>query len=391
MIKSYHQYIQQINEKKLFIYHEKFKIYNLLLSGIYPVEKIQEWMKKYEIDEYAHCIFVTEKKPQQPYGPHTWQQFSVAGSLPGKELVKPSHYQIQNKVYFDSDVAKHQGWMPEDSKLMIGASLDSDIYEEIYLYIFKKNSNQKLRARQIHGFVYEADVRNLNGLKKLGKTAKWDAEGSLDKNFLQARMDQGKFIEYFDPSTGYQNMVLEDEVSGAGELNWDLIANSEFCGTRNWSIKCTKKGSSIEFGDFKRISGIELEHGRLKFIHSNEKYFILVLGIHDGTPEKFILTEYIILVPIETWKTYLPDIEGNLSEFEKMYTDLQNFRLKGERSDQSEAEWEKYMAKYKQLTTNSATKLRFKRDSKGQLRIQCAIQPKEFMEKVLQNPHIKIS
>lgn len=95
-------------------------------------------------------------------------------------------------------------------------------------------------------------------------------------------------------------------------------------------------------------------------------------------------------MPLQVWESYLPEMEKNISEFTQMYKDLISHRLKGDRNDMSEEAWLQFRINYKKLSENSMIKLRFKRDTKGQLRIQSSISFSDFKNKVLQNPHIKI-
>ncbi len=374
-IKSYSQFI---NEAKLYIYHTTFKVYDLLESSLYKKSKIKKWMRMYDFDEYAHCIFVSETKP-----PVDRDKFI---HMPKAAL------RIKNVSFFDSDIKKHQGYMPEDSKIMTSDG------QEVYLYVFKKNSNEANRARQLHGFIYEGDVRRYNGLQRFGKTHKWDAEGGMDKTYLKWRADSGKNIELWDKSK-YHSLLEKDLVSGIAEVIWSPKEDDvkfdyypdTFSEPRNWSIKCMKIGTDVEMGDFKRISGLEIEGGKLTIKETTAEYFILAVGFHDGIDKKNIVEEYLILMPIKVWESYLPDIWGKTSDFEQMYNELTSHRLKGERTDEQEEAWLQFRIKYRKLAESSTIKLRFKRDSKGQLRIQSAISYNDFKTKILQNPHIKIS
>jgi hypothetical protein len=129
---------------------------------------------------------------------------------------------------------------------------------------------------------------------------------------------------------------------------------------------------------------------RLKIRETTAEYFILAVGFHDGIDKKNIVEEYLVLMPVKVWESYLPDIWSKTSEFEQMYKELLSHRLKGERSDEQEEAWLQFRIKYRKLAESSTVKLRFKRDSKGQLRIQSAISFNDFKTKILQNPHIKI-
>jgi hypothetical protein len=365
MIKSYYDYI---NENKLFIYHRQFRVADLLETTIYPKRLIKRWMKQYNFDEYAHCLFVTEKPSTTP--------------TKLRMLVPLSSRDIKNKTSFNTESKKYEGWMPEDSKIEQEGS-------EVYLYIFKKNSNPQNRARQLHGFIYEGEVKRLNGLSKLKKTHKWDAEGGMDQSYLNHRISHGKKVEFFD-GTSYQPVIKKDEISGIDELDVSIVPEN-FFDYRNWSIKCMKNRTDIELGDFKRISGIEKEGNKIKILDSNEETFMFAVSFHDGSDEKKILEEYIIVMPVSKWKTYLPDIKAKISDVTNMYNDLAQHKLKGQRTVSSELAWQTYMDKYKTICDGSSLRLRFKRDTKGQLRIQCSFSYNVFKTLVLKNPHIKIS
>lgn len=363
MIKKYQDFI---GESKLFIYHRQFRFIDLLETTIYPKRLVKRWMKEYDCDDYAHCVFVTEN-PATP---------SIKG------MVSRSSRDIKNKTSFNSETNKYEGWMPEDSKIIRNE-------QEIYLYIFKKNSNSKNRARQIHGFIYEGQIKRLNGLAKLKKTHKWDAEGGLDKNYLNHRSSEEKMIEFFNGSQ-YTSLLKKDEVSGIQEVDTSILPEDFFL-YHNWSIKCMKNRTDIEMGDFKRISGLEKEGSKIKILDSNEKKFMFAVAFHDGSTEKTILEEYIVLMPISVWKTYLPNLNVKLPQITEMYNELLKYKLKGERTDESEEAWQAYMDKYRVVCDGSSIKLRFKRDTKGQLRIQCSFSYNTFKSLVLKTPHIRIS
>lgn len=365
MIKKYNKFL---NENKLYLFNRKFRVTSLLEARIYPTIKIKRWMKEYNFDEFAHCVLVSKtpilEKPETKY------------------LLRSTSRDISNINYFNTSTIKYEGYLPEDSKLIIND-------QEVYLYIFKKNSNPQNRARQLHGFIYEGDVKNLNGLAKLKKTHKWDAEGGLDKSYLNRRIEQQKQVQYFD-GLNYIDLVTLDDVSGFKECAWDILPDS-FKEHHNWSIKCMANKTDIELGDFKRIAGLEKDGKNIKIVSSNEQHFMMAVGFHDGTSEKKILSEYIIRVPILIWKTFLPDLQLKLSDITNMYNDLSQHKLIGDRTSESEISWQNYTQKYKSLCDGSIIKLRFKRDSKGQLRIQCAMSYNNFINTVLKLPHIKIT
>ena len=119
---------------------------------------------------------------------------------------------------------------------------------------------------------------------------------------------------------------------------------------------------------------------------------MLCVSFHDNSSEKTVIEEYFIPIKIEDWKTFLPDIEANKEDFNSMYRELRSHRItkKETKTIETEAAWKAYMNKYKPLFKNSAIKIRFKRDSKGQLRLQAAISNANFINLVLNHEHIRI-
>ena len=368
-------YIEFIKEDKIYIYNRKFRLDDLLKKDIYPESLIRKWMSEYDFDEFAHCMFIC-KKP-------------IVNKIDQKNTfdLRISSQDIKNQNYFNSDIKKYNGYIPEDSKIEIKN-------DEIYLYIFKKNSNAKNRARQIHGFIYEGQLKYYNNLEKLSKTHKWDAKGGLDKRYLEVRLQEGKSIDFFNGKS-YSSLISIDDINGFKDVKWSSSSNGvfvtdDFKNSLNWSIKCMEVNTDIELGDFKRISGLKKEGSSISILDSNEESFIFAVSIHDGSQDRNIIEEYITLMDMETWKELLPDIESNLIDFQDMYTELQSHRLKGERTKEGESAWLSFISKYKKLTQDSKIKLRFKRDSKGQLRIQSSISSLNFKKYVLKLPHIKI-
>lgn len=357
-----------LNEDKLYLFNRKFRVAALLESKIYPVRLIKRWMKEYDFDEFAHCVLVS-KKP-------------IVGKPETKYLLRSTSKDISNINYFNTSTKKYDGHLPEDSKLLINE-------QEVYLYIFKKNSNPQNRARQLHGFIYEGEVKNLNGLAKLKKTHKWDAEGGLDKSYLNRRIEQQKQIQFFD-GTKYIDLTSLDDVSGFKECNWSLLPEG-FKEHHNWSIKCMTNRTDVELGDFKRIAGLEKDGRIIKIVDSNEQHFMMAVSFHDGGTDKKVLVEYIIRVPISVWKTFLPNLRSKLVDITNMYNELSLHKLVGKRTRETEESWLAYTSKYKQISDGVIIKLRFKRDSEGQLRIQCALSFNNFINVVLKLPHIKIS
>jgi hypothetical protein len=78
-----------------------------------------------------------------------------------------------------------------------------------------------------------------------------------------------------------------------------------------------------------------------------------------------------------------------MKRIDDMYLNLGNHVLVGERDD--EGPWKEFINEYSNITKDSIIKLRFKR-GKDQLRIQCSMSWKNFIDIVLkENIHIRNS
>lgn len=359
MIKKYQQFLL---EKKLYIFTRSFRLNSLISAGIYPRETVECWMKENGYDEFATGIFVSE----------------TALKSKSQLDIRLKEKDIKNKKSFDDATKGYAGKIMQDSKMETGG-------DTVYVYVFDKNSNPQKRARQNHGFKYEGQVIKGNGLKKeegtgQGYTDKWDASGTLDKR-------------YIDEKSGVDCKTIEIGTNaGRVEAVWDAIGE-DFRSDVNWSIKCMAKGTDVELGDFLRISGYKKDsNGIIKRQTSSVEKFMLCVSFHDNSPEKKVVEEYFIPMKIEDWAGFLPDIEGNKAMFDSMYDELASHRLVGKENEteESAAAWKAYREKYKPLFQDSAIKIRFKRDSKGQLRLQSAISNSRFMKQVLKLPHIRI-
>jgi hypothetical protein len=358
IIKRFNDFI--LNEKKYFIYTRQFRIGDLKNSNIYDLSVIDAWKSKYNLDDSAHCLFVSDKK--------TNNDLSVFKS----KIIRYSKGDIKNKESFNDESKDKSGYVPEDSVLEVNGDL-------VYLFIFKKNSNENLRARQNHGFKYEYNIRALNGLEKLSYVNKWDAKGNMDKRLFDEKISLDKQIEYWGGNS-YR------------DIEWEDSSLEPFKANMYWNIKAMAINTNIETGDFKRISGIKSQNGVLIVDDSKIQNFIFNVAFHDNTSNKNIICEYFILMSLDNWKKYLPDIQSNIEEISNMYSDLESHRLRGLRQTDLEQNWLNYRLRYSKITNNSVIKLRFKRDTKGQLRIQSAINYNDFMSRILkENRHIKIS
>lgn len=343
-------------ESKKYLSSRTLRIKDLIDSDepIYSLQEIKGWMKKYNFDFLSKCIFVSDN--------------NLDIKLNDIIDLRISSKDIKNKNFFDDNSKYINGFNIPESEIYLNEKT------KIYLFVFYRKI-----AKQNHGFIYEGEVIKNNGLTKTKNTLKWDAVGTLNKSYLEKRLNEGKNISYYNGSD-YRN-ITENSINN----NYDIMKK------RKWSIKSIKIGNEIGLADFKRISGLEFVDNKIK-IHKNEsKEFILCISFHDG--EK-IIEEYIVLIELKNWKKYLPDLENPivLTEIENMYNELNLYKLNKNRTIKSEKKWKFFIQKYSKITFDNIIKLRFKRDSKGQLRIQGGINVNKFYNIILkENRHIKIS
>jgi hypothetical protein len=287
----------------------------------------------------------------------------------------PIRNNIKNKYFFH-----HK----QNGELLENTLFEADNNK---FYLFKLTERiYRENARQKHGFIYEYEIMDLNNLKKLPNIAKWDAKGDLDISFLEKRLEEGKIIEYFDNNSSFTILDIGKE--------WNRI-NRKFKIEHFWSIKCMSKNTDIELGDFKRISGLSInKFGEIIQKRTNIEDFFMIVAFHEVSEEKNIIEEYLIYLNVKNWEQYLPSKlfmkEDGIYMYDKMYEELKEHRLIGQRNPETELKWNIFTDKYRRLTEDSIIKLRFKRDTKGQLRIQSAISYNNFKNILLKNPHIKI-
>ncbi len=355
-----------ILEKKLYIFKRKFRIDDLVNANIYPISDVVKWMDQYNFDKFAHAMLVSKSQIKDR-------------NILSDDDIRVSSRDIKNLNYFNDETKGYDGYLIEDSLI----TLSND---DIYLFVFRKNSNKDHRARQIHGFKYEGEIKRLNNLKKLPYTDKWDAKGTLDKSFIEKRIDSN--VEFFNGSE-YKSLITKD-ANGVKAVDMSVVSDA-YKKNMYWNIKCITNGKSIEMGDFKRISGIKTLEGDIGIKDDNSiRFFMLNIALHDNN--NVVTEEYFIFMPLRLWKQYLPDLSNveNFSKIKEMYKLLPNYRLRGDRTEASEIEWKNFTSKYTELTKDKVIKLRFKRDSKGQLRIQSSISYNDFVNKILKIPHIRI-
>ena len=390
-----------ILEDKFWIWERPFRVEDLLNSSIYKHVDLRHWMDKYNFDRWAIGLFVTKEalvkdSPIKRYSDANPKRSEFGELLDaddikaiksymdknpgGKNLeiqgpnidLRSSSKGIKSKKYFSSDSQSGKGEL-------IKESVFNYLGQEVYLYIFEKGSNSDKRARQLNGIVYEKNVRETIGLKSSTKGERWDAVGSLDSSYLDNKVNSGAKV-YLNGDT--DSDLLND---------YNLIPQDFLQPNNNWSIKsCSdSKNASIYFADFKRISGLERIDTRLVLVDKNLDNFILVVGFHNKGQ---FTKEYIINVKLDSWKKLIPDVSNSevITKLEEMYNNLEQYRLgsksnPAQRSTETEQAWKKYCATYSKITENFGIKLNFKRDSKGQLRIQCSMNKLVFYNELLKN------
>lgn len=380
-----------ILEDKLWIWAKPFRIDDLFNSGLFKESHIFNMMRRHSFHRWSVGAFVSKKKLNKKSDITRFSERSPVKSEFGDLLdtgdidsietyrseindkdirdkidnleLRLSRKGVKSEIYFNSTSKAGKGELIEDSKFILGN-------DEIYLYIFEKN-----KARQINGIIYESDIKSDIGLSHPEKGERWDAFGPLVFSYLQKKLELGNKL--------YLN---NDEL-----LDFNLIPKEFLKRDNNWSIKsCSNsKNANIYFGDFKRISGLEKDGDKLKLVDKDLKNFILVVGFH--TKGQFI-QEYIINVKLDNWRKLIPDMSNHdvISKLEQMYSELGQHRLgtksnTGKRTGDTENSWKKYCATYRKITEKFGIKLNFKRDTKGQLRIQCSMNKSVFHNFLLKN------
>jgi len=187
-----------------------------------------------------------------------------------------------------------------------------------------------MSARQQHGFDYEKHIIELLNLKR-------------NKNYT------GKNDAYYKDKNGKEYLV---------------------------QIKCIKKGSAIDLGDYCRNK-------------NKNKDFVLIIGFWEGSKEN-IVEEYILYPPLEWWIGLFKVYDGFDKEMYEFLDDISNDKI-------DDAKWvsgRKMLTKkwndswvphnsdfenvWKEKYPERLVLPRFKRDHKKQKRIQCAIPNKIF-------------
>jgi hypothetical protein len=382
-----------------YIFERPFRIDDLIKSKLFEISDISKWAKKHEFDKWAVGLFVSESQidiesPIERYGdvskPHEYSEedlieieeepeemiFDLKDLLektPDKTKLRISSRGTKNKLRFDTKSIGMSGIIVEECRIKY-----EDV--ELKLFVFNKGKNDKARARQLHGFVYEEEVRRGFDLEKPTKGEKWDAIGRINTKFIDEKL------------ADYDIFIVEGNKKTKVNYIKDIESNFDTNTLLNWSIKASsnKNGTSIYFGDFKRISGLEYKGDNLVLNKNDLSKYMLVVGKHQSGE---FIKEYVIEIDINKWMKYLPDNLGSrdiLDKLENMYNELKDHKaLSKEEQTKGEKSWKEYTSKYSKLTEGeNKISLNFKRDSKGQLRIQSSMTDKLFNKLLSENKHI---
>ena len=348
-------------DDKLYLYSGRiFRIIGLNdILDDESLAKLEELKSTYQFDDWARATFVCKESP-------------IGKS---KDLDKQVRLSLKlNQATFYKTTKGKEGELIDDDDFIFTDQNDNSVY----LYIFNKNKNEDVRGgitRQLHGFNYEKEIKALNDLStKDAYTSRWDAKGSISSNYIESRIEDGYSI--IQNKDG-KKIVIDD---------FDEI-DPEFKDEYLWNIKNIKSGSSIDLGDLLRISGLKKTATGISKIEYTTPmtHFIFCIGFWRDNKDN-IVNEYIIHIDKSIWEQLLPDfIRAYLrntrnNDIITMYSELPNFRTRVKKKDTA---WDEFMSTYLELSGDSAIRPRFKRDSKGQLRIQAGISNSDFIQKVL--------
>lgn len=394
-----------------YIFEKPFRVDDLISFvkstkyKLFTINDIARWCKKYEFDKDAIGLFVSKKKIKKDIEPFKRidKDYEESGidienidienieddsydekedyidlkellnMVPDEDLeLRISSRGTKNKIWFKAESQGMAGEIIEECKIKYGD-------DELFLFIFQSGKNNDERARQLHGFIYEDKVKKdfIEKERDLAKGERWDAVGRLNLEFIKNRINDGS------AKVSFNNKEITEN-SNILESNFNSKA------TFFWSVKATSS-PTIYFGDFKRISGLiyNKNTGKLSFDKSELEKYMLVVGKHKKGE---FIKEYVIEVDLKKWMKYLPDLKNPevFSMLEKMYQELNKHKATTKKEQESgQKAWNDYIEKYSKLTDGEyKISLNFKRDSKGQIRIQSSVSGKLFEKILSENKHI---
>lgn len=183
----------------------------------------------------------------------------------------------------------------------------------------------------------------------------------MDSRPRKAR--EGKTVYHTRQLHGFQN---EFRVCSENNLlkvdnytfRWDAYTRSN----TPVSIKTKRVGGDIELGDFFR----QAEHDQDFYLHVS----------FWSQDKDNVVDERVVLIPGSYWKSLFPH---------RMHQRIREVLADSSPDPEYDQTWSKNIAELREeWGTDSPIRLRPKRDHKGQIRMQCAINHREFMNMVKQ-------
>lgn len=141
-----------------------------------------------------------------------------------------------------------------------------------------------------------------------------------------------------------------------------------------YSIKTVKNRGSICFGDIMR-----------QYNHSNSiKDFYLVLGNYDNN--NIFIYKRMFYIPIDIWHKHLLGFDTLIPDINKLKEVFFGEKSNETNDRKYDVLWrnmtKNIKSRWKEINPNSMFCINFKRDHKGQRRIQCSISYKKFEENI---------
>jgi hypothetical protein len=204
--------------------------------------------------------------------------------------------------------------------------------ESIYLKELK-NLNKSIGVKVEYGKVDEAELKQLND-----DQTERQGHGFTYQSIFCSRNNLVENVDYTAPYDAYSKIDKEP-----------------------WSIKNPKNGCDVELGDVFLRSKVDSD------------FYMQVAFWENETSN--IVSQHTVKIDKDFWLTCF-DYE--------LLDELKRWLTNEVSNDKSyDKEWEEKCSHYKKLWGDRPIRLRFKRDSKKQKRIQCAINNSYFFDKII--------